>query len=56
MAVQLSPDPILQVLSAETYDQWVQVRREAEVSLQSREEKLFLTAKMIESELELLGM
>ena len=45
----------VQVLGAEEYGGWVEERREAEVALDHREEKLFASAKAIESQLELLG-
>ena len=37
------------------YAEWVERRREAELALELREEKLFASAKAIESQLELLG-
>ncbi|CAI8035915.1 Phospholipid-transporting ATPase ID [Geodia barretti] len=43
------------VLGGEEYGDWVEGRREAEVALEQREEKLFASAKAIESQLELLG-
>ena len=46
----------VQVLSAEDYAEWVELRREAEVSLEDRDNQLFTSARMIESQLELLGM
>ena len=45
----------LQVLSCDVYAEWVEERREAEVALEHREEKLFASALKIESQLELLG-
>ena len=44
-----------QVLEAREYGEWVDQRREAEVALEQREEKLFACAKTIETQLELLG-
>ena len=43
------------MLGGEEYGDWVEGRREAEVALEQREEKLFASAKAIESQLELLG-
>ena len=43
------------MLGGGEYGDWVEGRREAEVALEQREEKLFASAKTIESQLELLG-
>ena len=43
------------MLSADDYADWVEQRREAEVALEDRGNKLFETACRIESQLELLG-
>ena len=47
--------PLWQVLSAGDYAEWVEQRREAEVAMEGREERLFHTACMVETQLELLG-
>ena len=44
-----------QVVAVEDYVEWVELRREAELALENREQKLFHTAKLAETQLELLG-
>ena len=45
----------VQVLEPGDYAEWLEKRRDAEVTLEQREEGLFATAKAIEAQLELLG-
>ena len=46
---------VFQVVEVEDYVEWVELRREAELALENREQRLFQTAKLAETQLELLG-
>lgn len=49
------PLPISQVLSEEDFRRWASFRREAEASLNNRDELLMETAQHLENQLTLLG-
>lgn len=49
------PVPAPQVVSEEDFQRWASFRREAEASLENRDELLMETAQCLENQLTLLG-